>query len=233
MSKPFILFITVATGSNECRESARRLIESMNEHFLFAYDIMVLTDKPGSFDAINVYQEHLGWPRVTLMRYHNILSQKHLIGWYDYVFYIDADMQIASSIIEKEFLSDGLTAVLHPGFVSTFERNPESAAYVEGYPTYYQGCLIGGVIAEFEKMCESIAKGVDSDDEKGIVAIWHDESHLNRYLADHPPAKTLTPAYCYPSPHYLKHPESWMECDIKDFIPKIRHDEKIDSRPWR
>jgi len=233
MKHPTFLFIVIATGSSQCRESALKLIESMNTHLDFAYDVMVFTDAPGGFDGINIHQEHLGWPKVTLMRYHAILKQKHLFMWYDYVFYIDADMSIESDIAAEELASDGLTAVLHPGFVSTFERNPESAAYIDGYPTYYQGCLIGGVTAEFVKMCDSIVKGVDADNEKGIVAIWHDESHLNRYLADHPPAKTLTPAYCYPSPHYLRHPESWMEGDIKDFVPKIRHDEKIDSRPWR
>jgi hypothetical protein len=232
MKHPTFLFIVIATGTPECRESARKLLVSMEEHFGFSYDVMVFTDVP-QYEGINVYQEHFGWPKVTLMRYHSILAQKHLFMWYDYVFYIDADMLIASDIAAEELASDGLTAVLHPGFVSTFERNPESAAYIEGYPTYYQGCLIGGVTRDFVKMCEAIVNGVDADNAKGIVAVWHDESHLNRYLEDHPPAKILSPAYCYPAPHYLRHPETWMEGDIKDFVPKIRHDEKIDSRPWR
>jgi hypothetical protein len=33
----------------------------------------------------------------------------------------------------------------------------------------------------------------------GIVARWHDESHWNRYLIDHPPSLVLSPSYCcYP-----------------------------------
>jgi len=30
------------------------------------------------------------------------------------------------------------------------------------------------------------------------MALWHDESHWNRYLLDHPPSKIVTPAYVFP-----------------------------------
>jgi len=42
---------------------------------------------------------------------------------------------------------------------------------------------------------------VDEDMDKNLIAVWHDESHYNRYLIDTPPTHILSPSYCYP--------ESW------------------------
>lgn len=44
--------------------------------------------------------------------------------------------------------------------------------------------------------CETIRSMVDKDTANGIVALWHDESHTNRYFLDTPPF-TLSAAYCY------------------------------------
>ena len=46
-----------------------------------------------------------------------------------------------------------------------------------------------------------MAAQIDDDASRGITAIWHDESHWNRYLIDHPPEVALPPTYCCP--------ESW------------------------
>jgi hypothetical protein len=35
------------------------------------------------------------------------------------------------------------------------------------------------------------------DEKKGIIALWHDESHLNRYILDKK-YKLVSPSYCYP-----------------------------------
>jgi hypothetical protein len=32
----------------------------------------------------------------------------------------------------------------------------------------------------------------------GVRARWTDESHINKYLVNHPPAKVLTIAFCWP-----------------------------------
>ena len=46
-------------------------------------------------------------------------------------------------------------------------------------------------------MAEVIAERVTKDLEKGVIAEWHDESHLNRYLIDNPADVTLSPNYCF------------------------------------
>ena len=47
------------------------------------------------------------------------------------------------------------------------------------------------------EMAEVIADRVNKDLEKGVIALWHDESHMNRYLLDNPPTLALSPEYCY------------------------------------
>ncbi len=47
-------------------------------------------------------------------------------------------------------------------------------------------------------MSETIAKNINIDAEKDIIAVWHDESHLNKYFSDHTPTKILDCGYCAP-----------------------------------
>jgi len=42
-----------------------------------------------------------------------------------------------------------------------------------------------------------LREAVEEDEKEGVVALWHDESHINKYILSHP-YKMLSPAYCYP-----------------------------------
>lgn len=144
-----------------------------------------------------------GWPDATLYRYHVLLEQQERLE-FDYVFLTDADMRFESPV-GPEILSP-LTATRHPGFVTVerrnlpYERRPESAACVpsDGGSVYYAGGFVGGRRDAFLELAETVAASIDRDDEAGLVAQWHDESHLNRALVDSPPFRNLTPSYCYP-----------------------------------
>jgi histo-blood group ABO system transferase len=46
-------------------------------------------------------------------------------------------------------------------------------------------------------MAEVLADRVTKDLENGVIALWHDESQMNRYLIDNPPTLSLTPSYCF------------------------------------
>jgi histo-blood group ABO system transferase len=61
---------------------------------------------------------------------------------------------------------------------------------------YYAGGFNGG--RRYLKMAKTIRSWVDEDERKGIIAKWHDESHMNRYLYENPPTVILSPAYCFP-----------------------------------
>ena len=82
----------------------------------------------------------------------------------------------------------------------SFDRNPKSLAYVspdEETVTYYAGGFNGGRTKNFIEMSEVIADRVNKDLEKDVIALWHDESHMNRYMIDNPPTLELNPEYCY------------------------------------
>lgn len=89
-----------------------------------------------------------------------------------------------------------------------FERDSHSLACLadSSYGHYFAGGFNGGYADSFLTMARTLRDAVDHDAANGITAVWHDESHLNRYFYVQKP-KALTPAYCYPEsgfPH-LRH----------------------------
>ena len=56
---------------------------------------------------------------------------------------------------------------------------------------------MGGKSETFLKMAKTISERVDEDERNGIIAKWHDESHLNKYFNENPPTQ-LSPSYMYP-----------------------------------
>lgn len=245
-------FMLIATGGPRYTKYLNPLVASIaeympeNEIILFSDEVrtngmiripIIGNDMAVSYPTVTfhrVFQPDLGWPRATLMRYHAMLRQAELLKKFSHVFYMDVDMLVRNKIESEEICADGITAVLHPGYVTTFERNPQSTAFVEGDDfNYYQGCFVGGETNAFLQMCETISKNVNQDDGNAVMAIYHDESHLNRYLIDHPPAKILTPAYCFPGPAHIKFPERWSKVPVSQIMPKIRHLEKADQGTWK
>lgn len=81
----------------------------------------------------------------------------------------------------------------------TFETDKKSTACVgddEG-DVYYTGAFWGGAAPAVLEMARQLRRNIEDDLSRGHIALWHDESHLNRYLIDHPP-RVLPPAYCRP-----------------------------------
>lgn len=200
-----ILFITVATGKYYDKY-VYNLFNSMNEYIKFDFDFLCLTDKTNDLllGINHSFMPFLPFPFSTLMRYYYMWENKKTISKYDYVFYIDSDMKIIDDIT-TDILSDSV-CVLHPGFYEkpvsefSYEKNEKSLAYVkegEGI-NYYQGCLQGGAVKTYLNMCETLKENIAKDLYKNIIAEWHDESHMNRYMIDNPPSLILSPDYAMP-----------------------------------
>ncbi|WP_081431131.1 hypothetical protein [Moorena bouillonii] len=96
----------------------------------------------------------------------------------------------------------------------TYETNPISTAYIapDQGEVYYAGAFNGGRTDAFLTMCDHIKQNVNQDLSKNYIAVWHDESHLNRYFINHPP-KTLSPSYCYPESWNLPFPKILLALD--------------------
>ena len=219
VSFPFFAFseniglCIMATG--KYLKYAENLIESANDFFFIDDNVkyFIFTDQDiTKIDSkiIKIEQPRLGWPFDALMRFSIYLKNKELFDNQDYLFSIDADMLFVD-YVGKEILADSV-ATLHPGYVGktgTYEKNTNSTAYVNKRKAnyYFAGAFWGGSKETFIKICDINSNNIKKDLNKSIIALWHDESHLNRYFFDNNPSKILSIDYCFPDNRKSDHPK--------------------------
>jgi histo-blood group ABO system transferase len=167
--------------------------------------LFLFSDQPLELrDCANCLTLHRPWPGPTLYRYHSMLAFRNQLESLDYLYYCDADMRFVGPVGDE--VLGNLVATHHPGFYGsdpdafTYDRNPASQAFVPpgSGRHYYAGGFQGGRADRYLKVMTDLRSRIDDDDRRGVVALWHDESHWNRYLLDSPPDVALSPAYCYP-----------------------------------
>ena len=201
-----ICILTIAT--NKYIQFVERLYDNIEENFLNGHEIqgLLFTEHDvETSDNIKVSKiEHEPWPIPTLKRFNYFIKEKEHISKFDYCYYFDVDMGIVAKVGD-EVLGD-LVATMHPyqSFVPkeqrTYDRNQKSLAYVpvgEEGELYYAGGFNGGSTKRFLEMAEVLADRVTKDLENDVIALWHDESQMNRYLIDNPPTVSLTPSYVF------------------------------------
>lgn len=193
----------VATG--RYIEFVPPLIESADQYFCKNHNVTYYVFTDQDYDApenvVTVPHYRMGWPYDTMMRYHAYYSNRDLFEQEDYIFAIDADMLFVDEVGD-EILSDH-TAVIHPGYVNkrgTYETDSRSTACVLPHEGMYYFCggVYGGSKERFFHICKTNIDHIEDDLQRGVIAVWHDESHWNRYCIDHKPAIILSPSYCYP-----------------------------------
>jgi hypothetical protein len=203
--------IVIATGKYYM--FIKDLVESFESFFIPDADkhYFILTDKsdPDIIGDNIHYIEHQKeeWPFVSLFRFKNVYQHREKFESVDYLFFSNANMKAVDIISEEILPKDNFefAAVLHPGYyldqarLFPYERNEWSNAYIPyGIGQYYfQGCFYGGKRENFLEMFKEISISVEDDLERNIIAIVHDESHLNKYLLDRN-VLTLDPIYSYP-----------------------------------
>jgi len=132
----------------------------------------------------------------------------------DYVFYCDVDSRFVDYVGKDDELAEyirearysKLFCTRHPGFwdgkTGSWETRRESLSYVDPSMRalfYVAGGFIGGSCVEFLNLAGVCSELIRSDLRKGVMACWHDESFLNKYISCiNTNVSFLSPAYVYP-----------------------------------
>ena len=155
--------------------------------------------------VVSIMEKSQGWPNNTLVRFQFISKHRDAYSEMDFLYQVDVDMRFVFKF-NSETLGKRV-GTLHPYYYTrrrgsfTYDRNPNSTAYIRSSEGeyYFAGGVLGGCQKEVIKMADTIVKNILTDLRKyNYIALWHDESHVNRYFIDHPPTKILSPEYCYP-----------------------------------
>ncbi len=198
-TKPRVAVLYIATG--RYINFWDGFYESMEKNFLpgVSKTYFIWTDdleKKFPSNVVRIYQKQLPWPGVTLKRYHFFHAARQHLKEYDYLYFLNANMHPVRSIGEEIFPNreQKVMVTLHPGYYGVkvaarlpYDRNLASRAYVPHNKGkfYFMGGFNGGRSKDFLKMAKELMLRVEDDEKRGVVASWHDESHLNRYMIDY------------------------------------------------
>ena len=163
-------------------------------------------------DVHRIYQKALPWPYSTMQRFDAFLGQADALAKFDYLFFANANLHCTRAITAAELLPNGtagqsLTAVCHLPYYGKdpifhpYDRSGKSCASIPyNCGQYYvAGGLNGGTAAAFLDLCRELKIRTDEDLAHGVIARFHDESQLNRLVAEHPEKfRILSPDYCTP-----------------------------------
>ncbi|XP_050011133.1 histo-blood group ABO system transferase 1-like [Alexandromys fortis] len=192
-------------------------LETAEQHFMVGHKVIyyVFTDRPAEVPQVPLgagrklvvltVRNYSRWQDVSMHRMEMIsdFSERRFLQEVDYLVCADVDMKFQDHV-GVEILS-ALFGTLHPGFYRssreafTYERRPKSQAYIphnEG-DFYYMGAFFGGSVVEVHRLTKACHQAMVEDKANGIEAVWHDESHLNKYLLYHKPTKVLSPEYVW------------------------------------
>ncbi|ELV09347.1 Histo-blood group ABO system transferase [Tupaia chinensis] len=192
-------------------------LETAETYFMVGHRVnyYIFTDQPkhvpqillqkGRQMAILRVQSYARWQDISMHRMEviSIFSQRRFLREVDYLVCADVDMKF-NDHVGVEILSS-LFGTIHPGFfwlrrdAFPYERRPQSQAYIpqdEG-DFYYMAALFGGSVPEVYRLTKACHEAMMIDEAGHIEAIWHEESHLNKYLLHHKPTKVLSPEYMW------------------------------------
>lgn len=191
---------------------------SCEKYFLADYERQYFVFTDGTISQVDnprvhrIEQARLGWPNDTLKRFHLFSRIKDELASFDYIFFLNANVLFTDDVGEDILPSEeeGIVVVQHPGFYHRprkdfhYERATDSRAYIaddEGVH-YVCGGVNGGRSKDYLRMIDSLREAIDDDEQRNIIARWHDESHINRYIIKRP-YKLLSPSYCYPEERHI------------------------------
>ncbi|XP_049902314.1 alpha-1,3-galactosyltransferase 2-like isoform X2 [Epinephelus moara] len=193
----------------------KTFLTTAEQHFMLGLQVTyyVFTDQPEKVPNIDLgpkrslkvmsVEKHSRWQDISMMRMKTISDtiESEIRHHCRYVFCFDVD-QVFKGRFGSEALGDSV-ALLHAWFYKlpknrfTYDRNPKSKAFMETGDYYYHAAVFGGLLENVKNLADFCFLGIMEDKGNNVEALWHDESHLNKYFWLHKPSRLLSPEYCW------------------------------------
>ena len=231
-------FATVATGpftsfANDLWTSIKKYAFPRHELHFF-----VFTDDESAISGPNVhtrYFKRLGWPFDSLGRPFIFGNASEWFREMDYMFSIDADMLIVGKIDDSALgervgaLQAWFAVEKRTDFTYESRLTPAGTPYSSAYISpdrgvcYFAGGLYGGSLSGFLSITSSIVSlaRIDLEAKPRHVALWEDESYINKVFLDDKPSVVLGPAFVYPEPPYDEWLKTRLNLFFLDVVPRI------------
>ena len=198
-------------------ESAEKyLLKSCEvEYFVFT-DVDHLAEEEDNPRIHRIFQEPMPWPYTTLLRFEIFLKAEEQLKEFDYIYFFNANCEFK------------------------YDHNPRCKAYIPmGLGRdYVCGGINGGDRDAYLKFCHTLQKRIRQDKDRGIIALWHDESHINWYAFTHPHYRLLDASFCFfpgwdtvkPCYIYIRPKEEYFDVDaFKRDPPKTQLSPKVEK----
>ncbi|XP_047218229.1 N-acetyllactosaminide alpha-1,3-galactosyltransferase-like isoform X1 [Girardinichthys multiradiatus] len=193
----------------------KTFLTSAEEHFMLGLPVtyFLFTDLPEKVPNIKLaphrniqvvkVEKYSRWQDISMMRMKTIseVIDTVLQHNFTYVFCFDVD-QIFKARFGSEALGESV-ALLHahyyklPKYRFTYDRNSKSKAYMTEGDYYYHAAIFGGTCEKVKALADYCYANIMEDKINDVEALWHDESHLNKYFWLKKPTKLLSPEYCW------------------------------------
>ncbi|XP_017269785.1 N-acetyllactosaminide alpha-1,3-galactosyltransferase-like isoform X2 [Kryptolebias marmoratus] len=190
-------------------------LTSAEKHFMLGFPVTyyVFTDLPDQVQNIALapgrklkvvqVEKYSRWQDISMMRMKTIseVIENELQHSFSFVFCFDVDQEFKGRF-GTEALGESV-AMLHAHYYKlpknrfTYDRNPKSKAFMESGDFYYHAAIFGGTCQQVKTLADFCYLNIMEDKLNGVEALWHDESHLNKYFWVHKPTKLLSPEYCW------------------------------------
>jgi hypothetical protein len=185
------------------KSSEKNFLPNTRKHYFVFTDNNSLIRKP---NIEYIFIKKMGWPFDTLMRFNFFSKVIDRLPSFDFTFFFNANALIIKEIPDNILpITNDFIGALHPSLYDKpksdfpYERNPVSTAFIDFKDGnhYFQGGLFGAKSQSFAKLIIDIKQNIEKDLSNDFIAIWHDESHLNRYFLGKN-VEILDSSYIYP-----------------------------------
>lgn len=182
-------------------------------YYVFADEFNQGLEKYATVENVTlIHIDAMPWPLITLLRFHYFLTIEDLLKRHDYLMFTNANIVCDDIVTAEEFLPDvqkgqTMSYCQHPGYYGKkakynypYDRNKKSNAYIPYNcgEHYVIGAMFAGKADAFLRMSHILNDRIEDDLKHNVIARWHDESQLNRYIVGKNDYKLLSPSYCYP-----------------------------------